>query len=380
MRRLARGLVAVFYLIGATHAYGETCSTLWSKLAHLVCRPQDQVLRDQLDTLTLADGGVVPLRCTENHDVCFRADRATVAPHAPESFLSPEPSAGIASSAMTAVAAARARGRRDALSTQPADHSARSCRKLRRSLDDGRWRSAHRAGAPAPPLLADTGAHGDRGTHSSTRARADATPDTCAERVACPDDDCHHDLQSAARERRPRRSRDRAAHGRDRVWHRNRGRVRKRHRRSRRRRRGDHIERRGAHAVLRGSRRRQFDARRHDDGKLYHRRNCPVCSFRPRRRERELQGWGLVGVQRAPHLAAMRRASQRGLRELHGVAYCVAHARARRQCARARASRVASTARETHPHDGVIQLSRPLPVRVELPSTRRPAVPQQSTS
>ena len=109
MRRLARGLVAVFYLIGATHAYGETCSTLWSKLAHLVCRPQDQVLRDQLDTLTLADGGVVPLRCTENHDVCFRADRATVAPHAPESFLSPEPSAGIASSAMTAVAAARAR-------------------------------------------------------------------------------------------------------------------------------------------------------------------------------------------------------------------------------------------------------------------------------
>ena len=63
--------------VGTAHALGETCSTLWSKLAHLGCRPQDQPLRDHLDTLTLADGGVVTLRCTEDHDFCYRADRAT---------------------------------------------------------------------------------------------------------------------------------------------------------------------------------------------------------------------------------------------------------------------------------------------------------------
>ena len=49
-----RGLVALL-CVGTAHALGETCSTLWSKLAHLGCRPQDQPLRDHLDTLTLAD-------------------------------------------------------------------------------------------------------------------------------------------------------------------------------------------------------------------------------------------------------------------------------------------------------------------------------------
>ena len=50
-----RGLVALLCAVGTAHALGETCSTLWSKLAHLGCRPQDQPLRDHLDTLTLAE-------------------------------------------------------------------------------------------------------------------------------------------------------------------------------------------------------------------------------------------------------------------------------------------------------------------------------------
>ena len=49
-----RGLVALLCAVGTAHALGETCSTLWSKLAHLGCRPQDQPLRDHLDTLTHA--------------------------------------------------------------------------------------------------------------------------------------------------------------------------------------------------------------------------------------------------------------------------------------------------------------------------------------
>ena len=73
--------------VGTAHALGETCSTLWSKLAHLGCRPQDQPLRGHLDTLTLADGGVVTLHCTENHAFCFRADTATAFSHAPKSFV-----------------------------------------------------------------------------------------------------------------------------------------------------------------------------------------------------------------------------------------------------------------------------------------------------
>ena len=52
-------LLVALCAVGTAHALGETCSTLWSKLAHLGCRPQDQPLRDHLDTLTLADGGVV---------------------------------------------------------------------------------------------------------------------------------------------------------------------------------------------------------------------------------------------------------------------------------------------------------------------------------
>ena len=83
MRRLAW----LVFVVGTGHARVETCSTLWSKLAHLGCRPQDQVLRDHLDTLTLADGGVVTLRCTENHAFCFRADTATAFSHAPKSFV-----------------------------------------------------------------------------------------------------------------------------------------------------------------------------------------------------------------------------------------------------------------------------------------------------
>ena len=80
-------VLALLCALGAARALDETCSTLWSKLAHLGCRPQDQVLRDHLDTLTLADGGVVTLRCTENHAFCFRADTATAFSHAPKSFV-----------------------------------------------------------------------------------------------------------------------------------------------------------------------------------------------------------------------------------------------------------------------------------------------------
>ena len=55
-----RALVLVALLcVGTVHALDDTCSTLWSKLSHLGCRPQDQPLRNHLDTLTLADGGVV---------------------------------------------------------------------------------------------------------------------------------------------------------------------------------------------------------------------------------------------------------------------------------------------------------------------------------
>ena len=73
-----RALVTLLCALGTARALGETCSTLWSKLAHLGCRPQDQPLRDHLDTLTLADGDVVTLRCTEGHELCYRTD------HAPE--------------------------------------------------------------------------------------------------------------------------------------------------------------------------------------------------------------------------------------------------------------------------------------------------------
>ena len=42
-----RALVLVALLcVGTVHALDDTCSTLWSKLSHLGCRPQDQLLRD----------------------------------------------------------------------------------------------------------------------------------------------------------------------------------------------------------------------------------------------------------------------------------------------------------------------------------------------
>ena len=81
-----RGLVALLCAVGTAHALGETCSTLWSKLAHLGCRPQDQPLRDHLDTLTLADGGVVTLRCTEGHELCYRTDHLTELSQPPPSL------------------------------------------------------------------------------------------------------------------------------------------------------------------------------------------------------------------------------------------------------------------------------------------------------
>ena len=94
-----RGLVALL-CVGTAHALGETCSTLWSKLAHLGCRPQDQPLRDHLDTLTLADGGVVTLRCTEGHELCYRTDRAAELSQQPSSLaLTPEPFPSVAHSA-----------------------------------------------------------------------------------------------------------------------------------------------------------------------------------------------------------------------------------------------------------------------------------------
>ena len=99
-RTTMRGIVALLCAFGTAHALGETCSTLWSKLAHLGCRPQDQPLRDHLDTLTLADGGVVTLRCTEGHELCYRTDRATELSQQPPSLaLTPEPFSSVAHSA-----------------------------------------------------------------------------------------------------------------------------------------------------------------------------------------------------------------------------------------------------------------------------------------
>ena len=100
-----RGLVAVLCAVTA-HALGETCSTLWSKLARLGCRPQDLQLSDHLETLTLSDGGVVNLRCTEDHAFCLRVDRATELSQPSSLPLTHEPFSSVAHSAMTAAAAA----------------------------------------------------------------------------------------------------------------------------------------------------------------------------------------------------------------------------------------------------------------------------------
>ena len=100
-----RGLVALL-CVGTAHALGETCSTLWSKLTHLGCRPQDLQLRDRLETLTLSDGGVVNLRCTEDHAFCLRADRTTELSQPSSLPPTHEPFSSVARSAMTAATAA----------------------------------------------------------------------------------------------------------------------------------------------------------------------------------------------------------------------------------------------------------------------------------
>ena len=92
--------------VGTAHALGETCSTLWSKLARLGCRPQDLQLSDHLETLTLSDGGVVNLRCTEDHAFCLRVDRATELSQPSSLPLTHEPFSSVAHSAMTAATAA----------------------------------------------------------------------------------------------------------------------------------------------------------------------------------------------------------------------------------------------------------------------------------
>ena len=99
-------LLVALCAVGAAHALGETCSTLWSKLAHLGCRPQDLQLRDRLETLTLSDGGVVNLRCTEDHAFCLRVDRATELSQPSSLPLTHEPFSSVAHSAMTAATAA----------------------------------------------------------------------------------------------------------------------------------------------------------------------------------------------------------------------------------------------------------------------------------
>ena len=91
--------------VGTAHALGETCSTLWSKLTHLGCRPQDLQLRDRLETLTLSDGGVVNLRCTEDHAFCLRADRTTELSQPSSLSLVSGPFSSVAYSATTARAA-----------------------------------------------------------------------------------------------------------------------------------------------------------------------------------------------------------------------------------------------------------------------------------
>jgi len=99
-------LLVALCAVGTAHALDETCSTLWSKLAHLGCRPQDLQLRDRLETLTLSDGGVVNLRCTEDHAFCLRVDRATELSQPSSLPLTHEPFSSVAHSAMTAATAA----------------------------------------------------------------------------------------------------------------------------------------------------------------------------------------------------------------------------------------------------------------------------------
>ena len=110
--RHERGLAALLCAVGTAHALGETCSTLWSKLTHLGCRPQDLQLRDRLVTLTLSDGGVVNLRCTEDHAFCFRAghtaglSQPSSLPLTAEPFPSVTHTAATSATGRTAAAAA----------------------------------------------------------------------------------------------------------------------------------------------------------------------------------------------------------------------------------------------------------------------------------
>ena len=46
--------LALLCAVGSAHALGETCSTLWSKLAHLGCRPHDQPLTGFTETFSVA--------------------------------------------------------------------------------------------------------------------------------------------------------------------------------------------------------------------------------------------------------------------------------------------------------------------------------------
>ena len=102
-------LLVALCAVGTANALGETCSTLWSKLARLGCRPQDLQLSDHLETLTLSDGGVVNLRCTEDHAFCFRAGH-TAGLSQPSSLpLTAEPFSSVTHSAMTAATAATGR-------------------------------------------------------------------------------------------------------------------------------------------------------------------------------------------------------------------------------------------------------------------------------
>ena len=107
-------LAALLCFVGAARALDETCSTLWSKITHLGCRPHDDLLRNQLDQLALADGGLVSMRCTNDHAFCFRADLdieigPSAAARSP-SFLTLERRPGGARSTITpAVAASRER-------------------------------------------------------------------------------------------------------------------------------------------------------------------------------------------------------------------------------------------------------------------------------
>merc|ERR1711995_216772 len=88
--------LALLLSLGAARATTDpTCATLWSKLTRLGCdKPRDDLdLRDHLDTLPLADGRVVNLRCDRDYSVCFRAaiDVLSATPSSPTPVPMPAP-------------------------------------------------------------------------------------------------------------------------------------------------------------------------------------------------------------------------------------------------------------------------------------------------